>query len=163
MATANASAHAQRTAILASPLHELTDFYLAVDCLAPWCSGERTLAIAGLACFYGRQSTVGEILRRMRCSGDCGGRVGAAWLVSLHHGHRRNPMRPGSEVLAGWTRSARPSHLARRSPCPEAEGTHFGEGITGCVWNAGGEGHTGATVRRMLYESGHAARIRQRV
>jgi hypothetical protein len=29
----NASARGQRAAILASPLHELTGFYLAVDCL----------------------------------------------------------------------------------------------------------------------------------
>jgi hypothetical protein len=35
MAAANASARGQRAAILASPLHELTGFYLAVDCLAP--------------------------------------------------------------------------------------------------------------------------------
>jgi hypothetical protein len=33
MAAANASARGQRAAILASPLHELTGFYLAVDCL----------------------------------------------------------------------------------------------------------------------------------
>jgi hypothetical protein len=32
--------------------------------------------------FYGRDSTVGQVLRRMRCSGACGGRVGAAWLVT---------------------------------------------------------------------------------
>jgi hypothetical protein len=25
---------------------------------------------------------VGQVLRRMRCSGACGGRVGAAWLVT---------------------------------------------------------------------------------
>jgi|SRR5271166_3298290 len=35
-----------------------------------------------LASFYGRDSTVGQELRRMRCSGACGGRVGAAWLVT---------------------------------------------------------------------------------
>ena len=35
MAAANASARGQRAVILASPLHELTGFYLAVDCLAP--------------------------------------------------------------------------------------------------------------------------------
>jgi hypothetical protein len=44
MAAANASARGQRAAILASPLHELTGFYLAVDCLAPRCNGERTFA-----------------------------------------------------------------------------------------------------------------------
>ena len=66
MAAANASARGQRAAILASPLHELAGFYLAVDCLAPRCNGERTFAVAELASFYGRDSTVGQVLRRMR-------------------------------------------------------------------------------------------------
>jgi hypothetical protein len=39
MAAANASARGQRVAILASPLHELAGFLLAVDCLAPGCNG----------------------------------------------------------------------------------------------------------------------------
>ena len=82
MAAANASARGQRAAILANPLHELTGFYLSVDCLAPGCSGERSFAVAELASFYGRDSTVGQVLRRMRCSGACGGRVAAAWLVT---------------------------------------------------------------------------------
>jgi hypothetical protein len=82
MAAANASARGQRGAILASLLHELTGFYLAIDCLTPRCSGERTFAVAELPSFYGGQRTVGDVLRRMRCSGDCGGRVGAAWLVT---------------------------------------------------------------------------------
>ena len=80
MAAANASARGQRVAILASPLHELTGFYLSVDCMTPGCSRERMFAIAELAAFYGWQSTVGDVLRRMRCSRGCGGRVGAAWL-----------------------------------------------------------------------------------
>ena len=80
MAAANASARGQRAAILASPLHELTGFYLTVDCLTSGCSGERTFAVAELASFYGREATVGQVLRRMRCSRACGGRVGAAWL-----------------------------------------------------------------------------------
>ena len=71
---------ASGVAILASPLHELTGFLLAVDCLAPGCNGERTFSISELASFYGRDCTVGQVLRRMRCSGTCGGRVGAAWL-----------------------------------------------------------------------------------
>jgi hypothetical protein len=82
MAAANASPRGQRAAILASPLHELTGFCLAVDCLAPGCGRERTYAVAELASFYGRERTVGEVLRRMRCSGGCGGRVGAARLVT---------------------------------------------------------------------------------
>jgi hypothetical protein len=80
MAAANASARGQRAAILASPLHELTGFYLTADCLTPGCSGERGFAIAELANLYGRDATVGQVLRRMRCSRACGGRVGAAWL-----------------------------------------------------------------------------------
>jgi hypothetical protein len=51
MAAANASARGQRSAILASPLHELSGFYLAVNCLAPCCKGERTFAIAESASF----------------------------------------------------------------------------------------------------------------
>jgi hypothetical protein len=82
MAAANASARGQRAAILASPLHELTGFYLAVDCLTSGCAAERTFAVAELASFYGAQRTVGEVLRRMRCSSGCGGRVGAAWLIT---------------------------------------------------------------------------------
>jgi hypothetical protein len=80
MAAANASARGQRTAILASPLHELSGFLLTVDCLGPACSRERSFAIADLANFYGRDRTVGQVLRRMRCSGACGGPVAAAWL-----------------------------------------------------------------------------------
>jgi hypothetical protein len=60
--------------------HELTGFYLAVDCLAPGCNGERTFAVAELASFYGQHRTVREVLRRTRCSGAC--RVGAAWLAT---------------------------------------------------------------------------------
>jgi hypothetical protein len=56
---ANASARGQRAAILASPLHELTGFYLAVDCLASGCNGEHRFAVAELASFYGQGCTVG--------------------------------------------------------------------------------------------------------
>ena len=38
--------------------------------------------MAELATFYGRDTTVRQVLRRMRCSGACGRRVGAAWLVT---------------------------------------------------------------------------------
>jgi hypothetical protein len=79
MAAANASARGQRVAIMASPLHELTGFYLAVDCRSADCRGERKFAIAELATFY-QVATVGDVLRRMRCAGGCGGRVLAAWL-----------------------------------------------------------------------------------
>ena len=83
MAAANASPRAQRSAILASPLHELTGFCLEVDCLAEGCRRDWMFAVSELAsCFYGRDPTVGEVLRRMRCSGGCGGRVVAGWLVT---------------------------------------------------------------------------------
>jgi hypothetical protein len=97
MAAANASARGQRAAILASPLHELTGFYLAVDCLTSDCARERTFAVAELA--YGSQRTVGEVLRRMRCAGGCGGRVGAAWLVTGPILNRR--VRPRRVPLLG--------------------------------------------------------------
>lgn len=82
MAAANASPRGQRSAILASPLHELTGFYLVVDCRAPGCPRDRTFAVAELASFYGRQCSVRAVLRRMRCSGGCSGSVAAAWLVT---------------------------------------------------------------------------------
>ncbi len=49
---ANASARGQRAAILASPLHQLTGFYLTVDCGSSSCGGERAFAFAELAAFY---------------------------------------------------------------------------------------------------------------
>src|SRR3984957_12349767 len=82
MAAANASPRAQRSAVLASPLHELTGFCLEVDCLAEGCRRDRMFALSELASFYGRDLTVGEVLRRMRCSGGCGWRVVAGWLVT---------------------------------------------------------------------------------
>jgi hypothetical protein len=56
-------------------------------------------AVSELASFYGRDRTVGEVLRRMRCSGGCGGRVVAAWLVT---GPVMNmPVRPRRVALLG--------------------------------------------------------------
>src|ERR1700756_5446145 len=82
MAAANASARAHRYAILDSPLHELMGFCLELDCLPEGCRRDRMFAVSELASFYGRDRTVGEVLRRMRCSSGCGGRVVAAWLVT---------------------------------------------------------------------------------
>ena len=82
MAAATASPRGQRVAILASPLADLTGFCLAVDCLTRDCSGERTFVTTNLATFYGGRITVGEVLRRMRCSDGCDRRVGKAWLVT---------------------------------------------------------------------------------
>jgi hypothetical protein len=81
MAAANASARGQRTAILSSPLRELTGFCLAVDCLTPGCRGERVYSITALAACYDGKATVGGVLRLMQCAG-CGKPVGAAWLVT---------------------------------------------------------------------------------
>jgi hypothetical protein len=52
-----------------SPLHELTGFCLAVDCLNPECRRDRMFAVAELAEFYGRQRTVAEVLRRIALLG----------------------------------------------------------------------------------------------
>jgi hypothetical protein len=106
---ANASARGQRAAILTSPLHELTGFYLAVDCLTSDCARERTFAVAELASFYGAQRTVGEVLRRMWCAGGCGGRVGAAWLMTGPILNRR--VRPRRVPLLGPAASDPPPHL----------------------------------------------------
>ena len=38
--------------------------------------------MSDLAGFYGAGRTDGDVLRRMRCSGGCGGRAGAEWLVT---------------------------------------------------------------------------------
>jgi hypothetical protein len=94
---ANASARGQRSAIMGSPLGELTGFYLAVDCRAGNCPGERRFAVAELAAFY-KGRTVGEVLQLMRCSG-CGGRALAAWLET---GPIQNPRaRPRRVPLLG--------------------------------------------------------------
>ena len=83
MAAANASPRGQRVAILNSKLGDLTGFCLEVDCLRPQCRRERTFAVSELAEFYGRDRTVGEVLRRMRChEEDCGQPVAAAWLTT---------------------------------------------------------------------------------
>ncbi len=76
---ANASARAQRTAILASKLRELDGFCLVVDCGTPGCRGERSYLIASL---LGANRTVGAVLARMRCTPGCDGPVAAAWLAT---------------------------------------------------------------------------------
>jgi hypothetical protein len=98
MAAANASARGQRTAILSSPLRELTGFCLAVDCLTPGCRGERTYSITALTACYDAKQTVSSVMRLMRCTG-CGKPVGAAWLVT---GPRLNErVRPRRVALLG--------------------------------------------------------------
>ena len=44
------------------------------------CRGERTYLVAELARAFGADVTVGEALRRMRCTHGCGGRVLVAWI-----------------------------------------------------------------------------------
>jgi hypothetical protein len=99
MAAANASARGQRSAILASPLHELTGFCLEVDCLADGCRRDQTFAVSELASFYGKHRTVGDVLRRMCCADGCGGRVAAAWLATGPVLNRR--VRPRRVPLLG--------------------------------------------------------------
>jgi hypothetical protein len=102
MATAHASARGQRTAILASPLRELTGFCLAVDCLTAGCRGERVYSITALAACYDGNATVGDALRQMRCAG-CGKPVGAAWLVTGPTAQRARPAAPGGTPGTGVT------------------------------------------------------------
>ena len=82
MAASNASPRGQRLAILASPLHELTGFALAVDCGNLLCGGERAYAITAKSACYGGDKTVAAMLRQMRCARGCGRAVAAAWLVT---------------------------------------------------------------------------------
>jgi hypothetical protein len=110
MAAANASARGQRAAILASPLSELTGFYLAVDCLTPRCSGERTFAVAELASFYGAQRTVGEVLpdamlRRLRW--PCRGRLAGD---RTNTQHSRQQTSPSGAAGAGGAGMSAPQH-----------------------------------------------------
>jgi hypothetical protein len=60
----NSSAHGQRAATLANPQSDLKGFNLTVDSLTQECGGEPTFAVADLASFYGRNRTVGDVLRR---------------------------------------------------------------------------------------------------
>ncbi|MEJ0017631.1 MAG: hypothetical protein WDN25_13895 [Acetobacteraceae bacterium] len=99
MAAANASARGQRSALLASPLRELSGLFLAVDCREPGCRGERRFAIVELAAFY-QDLTLAQTLLRMRCADGCGGPVAAAWLET---GQLRN-------------KRAKPRRVALRGP-----------------------------------------------
>jgi hypothetical protein len=74
--------------------------------LIPHCKGERRFAVAELASFYSRDSTVGHVLRRMRCSGVCGGRVGTAWLETGPILNAR--VRPRRVALPQTTENRRP-------------------------------------------------------
>ncbi len=65
---------------MGSSLRELEGFLLAVDCRSAGCRGERTYLVAELEASFGANTTVGEVLRRMRCAHGCGGRVLSAWL-----------------------------------------------------------------------------------
>jgi hypothetical protein len=100
MVAANASARGQRAAILASPLHELTGFYLAVDCLV---SGRRLPCAAvqwraRLCC-----SRACQLLR----AGQHGG-AGAA----PHAVFRRVRRTCGRRLVGHWTDSERTGQAA---------------------------------------------------
>jgi hypothetical protein len=76
---ANASAREHRRAVLESPLAEFSGWLLALDCGAPQCRRDRVYALAELAGMVGAQTTVGALLRRLRCH-ECGGRPSAVFL-----------------------------------------------------------------------------------
>jgi hypothetical protein len=65
--------------VLESPLVEFTGWNLAVDCGAPQCRRDRLYNMEELAGTIGRQTTIGVLLRRLRCR-DCGGRPSAVFL-----------------------------------------------------------------------------------
>lgn len=100
----NITPRRRRSVILATPLAELPDCALVLDCLTPGCSGERTVLVRDLAGVYGRQQTLAEALQRFRCQG-CGQRpVGAAWLLSAAIGRRLRVARLaliGSDAVRG--------------------------------------------------------------
>lgn len=98
MAAANASARGQRAAILGSPIGELYGFTVAVDCGSAECRGARSYALAELAGVFGRERTVGDVLRRMRCA-ECGGYAVTAWLETGPELNRR--VRPRRVALMG--------------------------------------------------------------
>lgn len=82
MAVVNVSPRKRRSAILSAMLTDLDGaLALVIDCLTPGCAGERRVLLRGLAGVYGRDQTVAEALRRMRCIGR-GRTAGAAWLVA---------------------------------------------------------------------------------
>jgi hypothetical protein len=48
--------------------------------------------MSDLAGFYGARRTVGDVLRRTRCSGGCGGRAGARPVLNTRVRPRRVPL-----------------------------------------------------------------------
>ena len=99
---AAASVRGQRVAIMASPLHELMDAILAVDCPSADCRGERKFAIAELAALY-RAATVGDVLppdaERRRLWRTC-----ACCLA----GDRANSQRKGQAAAGATARAGGP-------------------------------------------------------
>lgn len=78
----HASRRGQRLATLASPLSEMIEFNLAVDCLTPGSRGERIYPISALAAIIRRIIDCRGDLQRMKCAAGCHGVVRAAWLVT---------------------------------------------------------------------------------
>jgi hypothetical protein len=73
------------------PTPRTDELLFAVNCLA--CRGERTFAIAEMPSFYGRQITVSEVLRGMRCLGPAaGGAVGSGGDGVRSHSSKRGRM-----------------------------------------------------------------------
>jgi hypothetical protein len=76
----NQSDRQKRSAVLRMTLAELAGFCLTVDCRTPGCRGERTYSVGDIAGLYGKDLTMAEALRRMRCA--CGSAPARASLVT---------------------------------------------------------------------------------
>ncbi len=86
---------AKRAAIMASPLHQLTGFYLTFDCRSAKCGGERTFAISDLSGFYKDRPWAGcYIICGARAAVGRGGRrvVGNRPLLNAPVRPRRVPL-----------------------------------------------------------------------
>lgn len=71
------SPHVRASRIRATPLRDIGNMVLIVDC-GP--CGRRSLMLRDVAGVYGADQTLGDALRRMRCR-VCRGRVVNAWLA----------------------------------------------------------------------------------
>lgn len=72
------SRHARASRIRATPLREIGNMILIVDCSGS--CGRRSLTVREIAGVYGADQTLGDALRRMRCR-TCRGGVVDAWLA----------------------------------------------------------------------------------
>jgi hypothetical protein len=152
MAAANASARGQRDAILLSPLHELTGFYLAVDpgcaaepryAVAGWADingsrrvtltgaaviAERSLTRRGASCYFQRSCPACSHFRGLSCAFPMDGvsvMPMAGRLRSRMAMHAAKPRRPLRQACEPACRAAPVdfSPVPKRLPCPTAVAT----------------------------------------